>query len=91
MPAVLVLRLPEHVGGPGGGDIVLDIILKNVNSALDLIAPMEKITYRNDKPSISLKKDTLAAMEARNKARTLGNKSKFKNLRNVVNKLVKRD
>ena len=72
-------------------NIVLDIILKNVNSALDLIAPMEKITYRNDKPSISLKKDTLAAMEARNKARTLGNKSKFKNLRNVVNKLVKRD
>ena len=69
----------------------LDIIINNVNSSLDLIAPMKKITFRNDKPIISLKRDTLAAMKARNMARKSGNKKKFKNLRNTVNKLVKRD
>ena len=72
-------------------NIVLDIIIKNVNASLDLVAPLKKISYRQDKPKLSLKKDTLAAMEARNVARKSGNKNQYKNLRNIVNKLVKRD
>ena len=71
--------------------ILLDIIIRNVNSSLDLIVPLKKITHRNDKPNISLKNDILAAMETRDKARKTGNKDQFKKLKNVVNKLVKRD
>ena len=72
-------------------NIVLDIILKNVNASLDAVAPLKKIIYRHDKPNISLRRDTLAAMKARNIARKANNKSQFKYLRNIVNKLVKRD
>ena len=40
---------------------------------------------------ISLKRDTLATMESRNKARQFGNHQRYKMLRNATTKLVKRD
>ena len=50
-------------------NVILDIILANVNSALDIVAPLKEIKFRSDKPRLNLRKDTLAAMKARNKAR----------------------
>ena len=69
-------------------NIVLDIIIRNVNVSFDTIAPLKKITYRYEKPNLCLKKDILAAMALRDKARNHGNKSMFKKLRNKVNELV---
>ena len=66
-------------------------ILSNVNSSLDKLAPFKEIKIRKDKPKLSLRKDTLAAMEARNNARKSGNKDLYKLLRNKVTKMVKRD
>ena len=55
-------------------NIILNIILTNVNSALDIVSPMEEIKFRLDKPKLNLRKDTLAAMEVCNKAQRSGNK-----------------
>ena len=70
---------------------VFKTILANVNSSLDIVAPLKEIKVRRDKTKLSLRKDTLATMEARNNARKSGNKSLYKLLRNKVTKLVKRD
>ena len=65
--------------------------MSNVNSSLDKLAPFKEIKIRKDKPKLSLRKDTLAAMEAQNNARKSGNKDLYKFLRNKVTKMVKRD
>jgi hypothetical protein len=70
---------------------ILKTILANTNSSLDKLAPFKEIKIRKDKPKLSLRKDTLAAMEARNYARKSGNKDLYKHLRNQVTKMVKRD
>ena len=57
----------------------------------DKVAPFKEIKVRTDKTKLSLHKDTLATMEARNKARKSGNKNLYKLLRNKATKLVKRD
>ena len=49
-------------------NIILDIILANINSSLNKIAPLKEIKFRKDKPRLNLKRDTLAAMDARNRA-----------------------
>jgi hypothetical protein len=69
----------------------VSLILSNVEAALDKVAPLKPITFRPDKPKLSLKQDTLDAMSARDAARKSGNRSNFKALRNKVNRLVKRD
>ena len=71
--------------------MILEKILSNINSSLDKVAPLKEIKFRIDKPRLNLRKDTLAAMDARNKARKSGKKDKYMQLRNKVNKLVKRD
>ena len=70
---------------------ILDVILSNINLSLDKVAPHKLIKLRKNKPRLNLRKDTLAAMDARNKARKSGKKEKYKELRNIVTKLVKRD
>jgi hypothetical protein len=65
--------------------------LKHVEEALDIVAPVKAIKIRPDKPQISLKRDTLATMASRDKARKAGDRDRFKTLRNTVIKLVKRD
>ena len=55
------------------------------------MAPLKEIKFRNDESKLNLRKDTLAAMDARNKARKCGHKNLYKQLRNKVSKLVKRD
>ena len=70
---------------------ILKSIIANVNSSLDKVAPFKEIKVRKDKPKLSLRKDTLAAMEARDNARKSGNKNLYKLLRNKVTKMVKRD
>ena len=72
-------------------NIILETILTNVNLSLDTVAPLKEIKLKEGKPKLSLRKDTLAAMRARNKARKAGNKGLYKRLRNTVTKLVKRD
>ena len=67
------------------------LFLNLVTEALDSVAPLKAIKIRPDKPKISLRKDTLAAMASRDKARKGGNHMRFKILRNTVTKLVKRD
>jgi hypothetical protein len=69
----------------------VSLILSNVEAALDKVAPLKPITFRPDKPKLSLKQDTLDAMSARDAARKSGNRSNFKALCNKVNRLVKRD
>ena len=69
----------------------LELLLNQVEEALDLVAPVKAIKIRPDKPKISLKRDTLDIMSARDKARKSGNHMKFKSLRNMANKLIKRD
>ena len=70
---------------------ILDIILSNINSSLDKIAPLKMIKFRPDKQRLSLRKDTLSAMNERDWARKSGQKDLYKQLRNKVTKLVKRD
>ena len=60
--------------------------MKNVNSSLDIVAPVKEIKFRDDKPRLNLRKDTLTAMRARDKARKSGNKDIYKQLRNKVTK-----
>ena len=69
----------------------VDLLINNVNEALDIVAPVQEIKIRPNKPKISLKRDTLAAMASRDNARKSGNRKHYKILRNTVNKLVKRD
>ena len=52
----------------------VDFLFNNVKKALDIVAPMKPINFRPDKPKISLRRDTLATMDARDKARKFGNK-----------------
>ena len=59
--------------------------------SLDKVAPLIPISFRPDKPKISLKRDTLEAMASRDASRRSGNRTNFKVLRNKVNRLVKRD
>ena len=72
-------------------NIILDIILSNINSSLDKVAPMKRIRFRPEKPRLNLRRDTLSAMDARDKARKSGKRDLYKQLRNKVTKLVKRD
>ena len=67
------------------------LIVKNITGALEKVAPLKPITFRADKPKISLKRDTLEAMASRDSARRYGSRTNFKVLRNKVNRLVKRD
>ena len=67
------------------------LLIKLVKEALDTVAPLKAIKFRPDKPKISLKRDTLATMASRDKARKSGNLEQFKILRNTANKLIKRD
>ena len=68
-----------------------EFLLKHVGEALDAVAPIKAFKIRPDKPKISLKQDTLAAMASRDKARMAGHKEQFKVLRNLATKLVKCD
>ena len=70
---------------------VVDKIVKNIQMSLDKVAPLIPISFRPDKPKISLKRDTLEAMASRDASRRSGNRTNFKVLRNKVNRLVKRD
>ena len=54
------------------------LLIKNVTEALDSIALLKAIKVRLDKPKISLKKDTLAAMASRDRARKEGHREQFK-------------
>ena len=38
------------------------LLINHIRDALDSVAPIKSIKFRPDKPKISLKKDTLAAM-----------------------------
>jgi exonuclease III len=67
------------------------LIVRNVEAALDKVAPLKPVTFRPDKPKLSLRQDTLDAMSLRDAARKSGNRSNFKALRNKVTRLVKRD
>jgi hypothetical protein len=69
----------------------VSLIVSNVEAALDKVAPLKPITFRPDKPKLSLRQDTLDAMFLRDAARKSGNRSNFKALRNKVTRLVKRD
>jgi hypothetical protein len=69
----------------------VSLIVSNVEAALDKVAPLIPITFRPDKPKLSLRQDTLDAMSLRDAARKSGNRSNFKALRNKVTRLVKRD
>ena len=69
----------------------LEVLLNHVEEALNLVAPEKAIKIRPDKPKISLRRDTLDIMSARDKARKAGNQIKFKTLRNMSNKLIKCD
>ena len=71
--------------------IILQIILANINSALDLISPLKEMKFRENQPKLNLCKDTLIALDIRNKARKSGNKDLYKRMRNKVTKMVKRD
>ena len=71
-------------------NMILDAILTNVNLAFDVVAPWKEIKFRSDLPKSNLRKDTLAVMDARNKARKSGHKNLYKKLRNATNKLIKR-
>ena len=72
-------------------NVILDIILEKVDSSLDQVAPLKEIKFRDDKPKLSLRKDTFATMQARDIARKSGQKDLYKQLRNKVTKLVKCD
>ena len=67
------------------------LLIKLVKEALDIVAPLKAIKFRPDKQKISLKRDTLATMTSRDKARRSGDKERFKTLRNAATKLIKRD
>ena len=69
----------------------VSLIISNVEATLDKVAPLKPITFRPDKPKLSLRQDTLDAMSLRDAARKSGNRSNFKALRNKVTRLVKRD
>ena len=69
----------------------VSLIVGIVEAALDEVAPLKPITFRPDKPKLSLRQDTLDAMSLRDAARKSGNRSNFKALRNKVTRLVKRD
>ena len=70
---------------------VLSQIVGNVVDSLDKVAPLKAITFRPDKPKLSLRRDTLEAMASRDAARKSGSRTKFRTLRNKVNRLLKRD
>merc|ERR1712095_176850 len=52
---------------------VVDKIVKNIQMSLDKVAPLIPISFRPDKPKISLKRDTLEAMASRDASRRSGN------------------
>ena len=54
----------------------VSLIVGNVEAALDKVAPLKPITFRPDKPKVSLRQDTLDAMSLRDAARKSGNRSK---------------
>ena len=74
-------------------NMAVSLIVNNVEKALDKVAPLKPISFRPDKPKISLKKDTLDALDQRDAARKVGGHrhKHFKVLRNKANRLVKRD
>ena len=53
-------------------NITLNTMLKNVNLSLDSVATSKEIKIRVNRPTLSLLKDTLSTIDARNKARKSG-------------------
>ena len=77
--------------GMSDPDDATEFLVKNVQSALDKVAPPKLIKFRSDKPPLYLNRDTLRIMSLRDSARNSKNRQHFKALRNKANKLIKRD
>ena len=91
----LEMALNEHDWSPlyqmNDPNEIVSQIVNNITESLDIVAPLKAISFRPDKPKISLKRDTLEAIASRDCARKHGSRTNFKVLRNKVNRLVKRD
>ena len=59
-------------------NFILETIISNIDSSLDKVAPLKLMKFRKNKPSLNLRKDTLSAMTARDRARKSGRKVKYK-------------
>ena len=72
-------------------NVAVSYLVEKLTEALNEVAPLKEIKFRPDKPDLSLKRDTLAAMSARDTARKYGSHGSYKYWRNLSKSLVKRD
>jgi hypothetical protein len=95
LQALLELEPPESEED-GSVDIILNGMMSHINAALDKAAPFKSFKVREGSERLKLEPDTLAAMAQRDNARRRrshhrGANARYKELRNKVKRLVKRD
>ncbi len=68
-----------------------NVLVQEITSALDLVAPYKESAVKNRPTPLNLKPDTLRSMRERDGAAAAGDLNKYRLLRNRVVRLVKRD
>ncbi len=68
-----------------------NVIVDEINTALDLIAPMEQVQLKDRRTPLYLSAETRAAMSWRDAAAATGNHAMYRHLRNRTARLVRRD
>ncbi len=72
-------------------NLIHRIIVDEITAALDVVAPIRTSIVKCRQTPLNLKGDTLAVMEARDRAAKEGNLTKYRHLRNRAGRLLRRD
>ena len=67
------------------------IIVREINDALDLIAPLQRVQVKEGRPPLYLSEDTRSLMRRRDRAAAAGNFSEYRKLRNRTVRFIRRD
>ncbi len=68
-----------------------EIIVREISSALDAVAPLRRSLIKDRQTPLNLKQDTLMAMRERDSAAAAGNTTLYRRWRNKAVRLLKRD
>ncbi len=72
-------------------NLIHRVIVEEIIAALDVVAPIKTSVMKYRQTPLNLKGDTLAAMEARDRAAKQGDLTKYRDLRNRAGRLLRRD
>ncbi len=72
-------------------DDIHDVITNEIITALDLVAPMERVQVKERRTPMYLASETRAAIKERDTAATRSNHAEYRRLRNKAARLVRRD